>query len=285
MQLDPNLKAAFEALLRDRQTDPALLAEAMILPAEDYLGELMPVVDVDGIHAARQFTRRCLAQQLQALFQENYERLNNSEPYVSSAPAMAARSLKNLCLSYLAELEPGQQLAVRQFSTCDNMSDSMAAMASLVFSDSALAAATLQQFEQRWADDALVMDKWFSLQAAKPGANAVQRVEGLRQHAAFSLSNPNRVRSVVGAFAISNPTGFHVASGLGYRWLADRVIELNRLNPQTASRMAGAFNQLKRYDENRQFLMTEELNRIAAIPELSGDVAEIVHNALGRDKA
>ncbi len=282
MQLDPNLSKAFEALLQDQQTDPALLAEAMYLPAEDYLGEQMAVIDVDGIHAAREFTRRKLAEQLQDLFKARFQQLNTGQPYSNSAAAMAERSLKNVCLSFLAELEWGQQLALQQFSNCDNMSDSMAALAALVYVDSAHASEVLQQFEQRWTEDALVMDKWFALQAIKPGDGAVQRVEQLLQHQAFSMTNPNRVRSVVGAFAMSNPTGFHAASGAGYRWLADRVIELNRINPQIASRMAAAFNQIKRYDAGRQALMTRELKRIADVPELSGDVAEIVNSALGQ---
>jgi len=125
------------------------------------------------------------------------------------------------------------------------------------------------------------MDKWFALQATKPGAGAVQGLERLMQHSAFSLNNPNRVRSLVGAFAMSNPTGFHDVSGEGYRWLAERVMELDPINPQIASRMVGAFNQLKRYDDHRQSLMTRELKRIAAVPELSGEVAEIIQNALG----
>ncbi len=280
MQLDTNLTAAFKTLLQDQQTDPALLAEAMYLPAEDYLGDQMQVVDVEGIHAAREFTRRGLAEQWQDLFLAIYQRLNTGETFNTSAAAMAARSMKNVCLTYLAQLEGGDRLASQQFAGCDNMTDSMTALAALVYAGSPLAAAALEQFEQRWKDDALVMDKWFSLQAAKPGADASLRVERLLQHPAFSLTNPNRVRSVVGAFAMSNPTGFHAASGAGYRWLADRVIELNRINPQVASRQVSAFNQLRRYDADRQALMTRELQRIAATPQLSGDVAEIVSNAL-----
>jgi aminopeptidase N len=284
-QLDPSLSAAFRALLQDHQTDPALLAEAMHLPAEDYLGELMEVVDVDGIHAARQFTRKALAMELEELFRAVYGRFNNGEDYDNSASAMAGRSLKNVCLSYLSEVEGGDLLAHEQFKACDNMTDSMSALAAVVYSDSRLAEELLQQFELRWSGEALVMDKWFALQATKPGSEAASRVERLQMHPAFSLGNPNRVRSVVGAFAMSNPTGFHASSGAGYRWLADRVIELNRINPQVASRMAGAFNQLKRYDAERQAQMTQELNRIAAIPDLSGDVAEIVLNALGQNRA
>jgi aminopeptidase N len=279
--LDPHLTEAFQALLQDRETDPALLAEALYLPSEDYLGEQMSVVDVDGIHAARQFTRRALARQMPELFKANYARLNDGKAYENTAIAMARRSLKNTCLSYIVELAEGELLAQQQFRDCDNMTDSMAALAAMVYADTPHADEALQQFEHRWAKEALVMDKWFALQATKPGPDATLRVDRLLQNPAFSLSNPNRVRSLVGAFAMSNPTGFHAASGAGYCWLADRIIELNRINPQVASRMATAFNQLRRYDANRRALMTRELQRIAAVPDLSSDVAEIISNALG----
>jgi aminopeptidase N len=285
MQLDANLSAAFRTLLEDHDTDPALLAEALHLPAEDYLGEQMEVVDVDGIHAARQFTRRALAETHHDRLRAIYVRLNDGTAYENSAAAMARRSLRNTCLSYLAEAPGSAGLAMTQFQSCDNMTDSMAALASMVYANAPEADEALQQFEQRWADEALVMDKWFSLQATRPGSEASQRVENLRQHHAFSLTNPNRVRSLVGAFSFSNPTGFHAQDGSGYRWLADRVIELNRINPQVASRMASAYNQLRRYDAGRQALMTRELQRIAAIPGLSGDVAEIVSNAMRRNGA
>ncbi len=285
LQLDTNLSAAFMTLLEDHDTDPALLAEALHLPAEDYLGEQMEVIDVDGIHAARQFARRALAETHHDRLRAIYDRLNDGAAYENSAAAMAKRSLKNTCLSYLAEVPASAGLAMAQFRSCDNMTDSMAALASMVYANAPEADEALQHFEQRWADEALVMDKWFSLQATRPGSDASERVESLRQHPAFSLTNPNRVRSLVGAFSFSNPTGFHALDGSGYRWLADRVIELNDINPQVASRMASAYNQLRRYDAGRQALMTRELQRIAAIPGLSGDVAEIVSNAMRRNGA
>ncbi|HET6564392.1 MAG TPA: aminopeptidase N [Xanthomonadales bacterium] len=283
MCLDQNLASAFRALLEDRETDPALLAEALHLPAEDYLAELMSVVDVDGIHAARQFTRRALAAQFHELFATNYDRLNDGAAYEMSAVAAARRSLKNTCLSYLVDVPGGEETAHQQFQSCDNMTDSMAALAAMVYADTTNANEALQQFEQRWAGEALVMDKWFALQATRPGSDASQQVEQLRNHPEFSLANPNRVRSLVGAFAFSNPTGFHARDGSGYHWLADRVIELNGINPQVASRMATAFNQLRRYDPERQALMVQALKRIAAVADLSGDVAEIVNNALGHN--
>ena len=145
------------------------------------------------------------------------------------------------------------------------------------------AAAALSAFEERWRDDALVMDKWFMIQACVPGAATVERVRELMEHPAFSLANPNKVRSLLGAFSTMNPTGFHANNGEGYRLHADQVIRLNALNPQVASRMAGAFNGWTRYDEPRQRLMRGELTRISAMDGLSPEVAEIVHNALGMD--
>jgi aminopeptidase N len=124
------------------------------------------------------------------------------------------------------------------------------------------------------------MDKWFVMQAVKPGSNTVNTVRKLMDHSAFSIQNPNKVRSLVGAFSMLNPTGFHAADGSGYAFHADRVIELDGLNPQIAARMVAAFNRWKRYDEDRKVLMKAELQRIASVKNLSGDVSEIVNNAL-----
>ena len=143
-----------------------------------------------------------------------------------------------------------------------------------------MAGSALSEFEIRWREDALVMDKWFIMQATKPGPGTVNRVRELMQHPAFSIQNPNKVRSLIGVFAMSNPTGFHAADGSGYTFHADRVIELDGLNPQIAARMAAAFNRWKRYDDGRKKLMKAQLQRIAAVENLSGDVSEIINNAL-----
>jgi len=280
MQLEPELTDAFAALLGDTGNDPALLAEAMKLPGEDYLAEQMGVIDVDGIHQARRFVRRALAKILAGSFEDVYTRLNRDEAYDHSAPSVARRSLKNLCLSFLVETPAGIGLAEQQLSGSNNMTDTLAALASLVYSRADAAGQAMAAFESRWKKDSLVMDKWFSLNATRPGADTVDRVAALMAHPAFSLTNPNKVRSLIGAFANANPTGFHALSGAGYRFVADRVIELNRLNPQTAARIVVAFNRWKRYDPVRQDLMKKELGRIAATDNLSSDVAEIVGNAL-----
>jgi aminopeptidase N len=279
-ELSDNLVDAFHGLLRDLVADPALLAEAMKLPDEEYLGEQMAVVDVDGIHAARQFIRRGLAARLEDAFRVRYEAATVTGPYSKDPEAIAHRALRNVCLSYLAETGSGGELCRAQLADSDNMTDALAALGSLVRTADPSATKALAEFERQWKNDALVMDKWFAMQATQPGHGTVNRVRELMQHPAFSMNNPNKVRSLVGAFCMLNPTGFHAPDGSGYEFLADRVIELNGMNPQVAARMVSAFNRWKRFDPERQVLMRGALERIAAQTSLSPDVAEIVSNAL-----
>ena len=176
MLLDQGLIDAFRTLLQDRDTDPALLAEAMILPGEEYLAEQMDEVDVDGIHAARNFVKRSLADTMQPMFMSRYGELNDAKPYDNSSASMARRSLKNVCLSYLLESEEGAGLAETQLSASDNMTDTLAALRGLVWAGTPAAGPALEAFEQRWRNDALVMDKWFAIQATKPGPGTVNIV-------------------------------------------------------------------------------------------------------------
>jgi aminopeptidase N len=281
MKLSSSLLEAFSGILADQQADPALIAEAMTLPDEDYLADQMDVVDVDGIHAARGFVKKELAMGLSTLLSTRYTELSDGLPYNKSPAAMACRSLKNVCLSYLLETDAGEAIAMAQLESSDNMTDTLAAIKGLVFAGVEAAETALAEFESKWQTDALVMDKWFAMQAIKPGSGTVNRVKDLMAHPAFSIENPNKVRSLLGVFAMLNPTGFHAADGSGYTFHADRVIELDAINPQIAARMASAFNRWKRYDEGRKSKMQAELKRIAAVENLSGDVSEIVSNALG----
>ena len=193
---------------------------------------------------------------------------------------MARRSLRNACLAYLLQCEGGDALAMEQLQASDNMTDTLAALQGLVWARAPGAEEALDRFEQRWRDDALVMNKWFSIQASIPGADTVERVRSLLRHPAFSLGNPNKVRSLIGVFSLMNQTGFHAADGSGYRLLSEQVIQLDALNPQIAARMVGAFNPWTRYDAGRQALMKTELQNIAGAEGLSSDVGEIVGNAL-----
>jgi aminopeptidase N len=280
MELDQRLLPAFGGLLSDHDADPALLAEALMMPSEEYLSEQMEVVDVDGIHQARMFVREALAAALEPLFRQRFDELCDGQAYDKSPLAMARRSLKGVCLAYLACTGDGEQLAGSLLQSSDNMTETLAAIKAMIFADLPAADAALADFEQRWKDDPLVMDKWFSLQAVRPGPSTINRVTELLDHPAFSIRNPNKVRSLIGVFAMANPTGFHAADGSGYRFHADQVIALNAINPQVAARMASAFNRWKRYDTDRQALMKSELARIAATDGLSPDVYEIVSKAL-----
>ncbi len=280
MQLGRGLPDAFRELLTDRLADPALVAESMALPDEEYLAEQMTVIDVDGIHAARDFVRSALAGELHRELQSCHAALAATGPYDKSPAAMARRSLRNTCLSYLVHTSGGFALAEAQLSRSDNMTDTLAALQGLVHNEAPQAPAALADFEERWRGDALVMDKWFTIQACVPGDGTVERVRRLTGHPAFSITNPNKVRSLLGAFSTMNPTAFHARSGAGYRLHAEQVIALNALNPQVAARMAASFNAWTRYDADRQSLMRAELSRIASARGLSPDVSEIVHNAL-----
>jgi aminopeptidase N len=280
MVLEKGLEQAFSGLLSDRVADPALLAEALSLPAEDYLAEQMDVIDVDGIHAAKQFIRKSLAASLASQLRQRYDELNTHAPYSKSQQAVAGRSLKNLCLSYLVTLEGGEALAREQFESSDNMTDTLAALRGMVIEGFECTAGALSSFEEKWKDDALVMDKWFSIQAIRPAHDTVRQVRELMKHSAFSIRNPNKVRSLIGAFSFANPTGFFAPDGSGIRFHAQRVIELDAINPQVAARMVSAFNRWKRHDAGRKALMKEALKQIAAVPGLSPDTSEIVNSAL-----
>jgi aminopeptidase N len=281
MEVGRGLVEAFRTLLEDTGSDPALVAEAIMLPGEDYLAEQMDVVDVDGIHSARTFVKTTLATELKDLFQRRYASLDDVAVYDKSPASIARRSLKNTCLSYLLKTGGGEALAEAQLAASDNMTDTLSALSGLVWAGASSAAAALSAFEQRWKDDALVMDKWFAIQASRPGEETLEVVRTLMEHPAFSITNPNKVHSLIGAFSMANPTGFHVVGGAAYRFHASRVIELDSLNPQLASRMASAFNQWQRYDQGRQALMKIELERIAAVDGLSPGVFEIISKALG----
>jgi len=278
--LPETLKTAVRSMLTDLQSDPALLGEALRLPGEDYLAELMEEVDVDGIHQACEFIRKSLAGSLEQEFRACYGRMKDGAAYSNSPEAIGRRCLGNVCLAYLTTRDSAGDLAQRQLESSDNMTDTLAAISALVYSGSDNATAALADFEARWRDNRLVMDKWFSIQAARPSADTVDCLDELMEHPSFSYTNPNKVRAVVGIFAMANPTGFHAAHGRGYEFVADQVIALDKLNPQLAARMASAFNSWKRYDKERRALMAKQLERIQAGSSLSPDVSEIVNNAL-----
>lgn len=259
------------------------------LPSEAYLGEQQQRVEVDTNHRERRRVLLSLAQALEPQWHTLYGRCQQALQGLGrdvSARAIALRSLKNRALHYLMQLPNAEYwtLCRDQFAHAENMSDVFSALIALVHSDFADLAdvrrQVLEQFYQRWQGEALVVNQWLSVQAADPSAGALQRVKALVDSPAFDIKNPNKVRSVIGVFAQQNMVNFHAADGAGYEFLADQIVRLNRQNPQIAARLLTPLSKWRRYDEQRQKLMREQLQRIAASDQLSKDVFEVVHKSL-----
>ncbi len=280
-KVDPRLVRAFATSLERAADDPALAARALSLPSSAYLGQQMPVIDVEGIRHALDHVRDGLGIALRDRWLGTY-RANQDGSYSIETAAIGRRSLKNLALAYPARAGDAQALDLvrAQFANADNMTDSLAALRLLVESNAAGNAEALAAFYERWRNEPLVVNKWFALQAGIEDGQAVERVAGLMTHPAFTLSNPNRVRAVLGTFASGNLLGFHRRDGAGYRLLVDHALDLDRRNPQVAARLASALGRWRRFDEHRQGLMRAELQRIVDAPGLSRDVFEIASKSL-----
>ncbi|WP_353979199.1 aminopeptidase N [Salinicola endophyticus] len=279
--MDVRLVEAYRSLLDEPGDDQAVLAEMLTLPSEAYIAEQQPVVDVDAIHAAREFVRQSLAWALRDAFLAVYRDNQTDEPYAPTPEQIGRRKLKNVALAYLMSIADDEAIALTQaqFAEGGNMTDVRAALTLLAHSDrSDLAEPALKAFGEQWAHDPLVMDQWFTIQVTRPQPDVIERVRFLMEHPAFSLKNPNKVRALIGAFA-QNRVNFHRLDGQGYRLLADVVIELNRLNPEIAARIITPLTRWQRFDEARQALMKAELERIRG-EKLSPNVYEMVERAL-----
>ncbi len=265
----------------DDGTYHALLLD---LPSEEYIAERFAVIPVEEIHWARQWLAGELGRRYRRQLEELYQALCDAAPYRYDPVAAGRRRLKNRCLAVLAATEEEACLAFchRQYREVDNMTDTLAALRQLCHTKNPWRQEVLADFARRWHDDPLVLDKWFALQASAPLPDTLATVQDLMNHPAFSLRNPNRVRALIGTFAHNNPVCFHAADGSGYRFVADQVLALDPLNPQTAARLATCFSRFQRYGENRAQLMRDELERIAGTAGLSRDVAEVVGRSLGR---
>jgi aminopeptidase N len=267
---------AARKLLRD--PDPAFAAEALMLPAETFLAEQMELVDPDRLHESRNALRRVLASVLKEDLLKTHEKLASKPPYSPDSASIGRRALRNLCLGYLGELG-FSALAAAQFRTADNMTEAMAALATLANLDCPEREPALAAFYDKWKHDPLVVDKWLAVQAGSRLPATLNTVRKLLGHPAFDLKVPNRVYALIRTFA-ANHVRFHAADGGGYAFLADQIIALNALNPQVAARMARSFDRWRRFDETRKDHAKRQLERIRDTEKLSKDVAEIVAKAL-----
>ena len=282
LQLNPILIDAFKQVIAHPWDDLSYFSLLLSLPSETYLAEQMPVVDVDAIHTAREFVVLTLAEQLQDRFKALYLDNHRDESGLFDAGAIGRRRIKNTCLAYLGRLEQPDihELAIAAQNTAKNMTDQIAALAVIVNSSHPAKQQCLADFYQQWQSEALVIDKWFALQASSQCSDTFANVQALMLHPAFDLKNPNRVRALIGAFSQANPLHFHAANGQGYRFLADQIIALNTLNPQVASRMLSALTSWRRYDAGRQALMQAQLERIISTDAVSSDVYEVASKSL-----
>ena len=274
---------AMSAIAGDDGLDAAFRALALQLPGEtDIARDIGEDVDPDAIAVARNALRSAIGTALGDTFRSLYGSLADGGPYSPDADAAGRRALRNVALDYLlaAGGEAAEARARNHYFSADNMTDRLAAMTSLVNAAAPAADEALTDFHDRFAGDPLVIDKWFAVQAGAPFAGTLSKVEDLTTHAAFSWSNPNRVRSLIGVFATGNPTQFNRADGAGFEFIANAVLKLDRSNPQVAARLLSAFRSWRALEPERRERAEAALRQVAATTPLSADVQDIVSRSL-----
>ena len=280
---DSGLLDALGAVLGDGTLEPAFIALALTLPGEsDLAREIGRDVDPDAIFAARSALRAVVGDHLAGPLFDHYRRLSESRPYTPDAAGAGRRALRNVCLDLLVATgrPDAVSLAAQQYQAADNMTDRMAALSTLSLRDVPERTAALDDFYSRYGDDPLIVDKWFTLQATIPEPATLDRVKALTGHPAFSFANPNRVRALIHAFALANPKEFNRTDGAGYDFIADTVLALDRKNPQLAARLLSALKSWRMLEPGRRAMAEKALQRVAAAPAPSPDVADIVQRAL-----
>lgn len=266
--------------LADDRLDRAFVAEAVLLPSDSFIGDQMGVVDPDAIFAAREALRSDIGRALLSEWRAAYA-ATEADAFKYTPDAKGKRRLRTVALGYIAASGAGDAdaIAFAQFERADNMTDRQGALMTLVNSDADDRIAALDIFYNRYRDNGLVLDKWFTTQALSTRADTFEQVAELAGHRDFTLTNPNRARALIGAFSM-NQKAFHRADGAGYRFLADQLIALDRINPQTAAKMLPPLGRWRRFDRARGELMRAELDRILSVPGLSKDMLEQVGKSL-----
>lgn len=281
---DPQWMKVHHGILQHKTLNPAMKAMILTLPNLSYLVELTaPNADPDALYAAKKVILSEIALAWHDELYSFYCQYQTPGVYQYTTENADRRTLKNLCLAYLLEsAKPPKEmieLVVKQWKNANNMTDAFAAISIISNIDVPERQEMLQEFYDRWQHDPLVIDKWLRVQATSILPNTLDTVKGLMKHPAFSINNPNKVYSLIGGFT-SNLVRFHEPSGLGYKFLADTVIELDGKNPQVASRMVNAFTHWRKYEPGRRDKMKLEIERIKSQPKLSPDVYEIVTKSL-----
>ena len=274
----------WEQLLLNSHLDPAFKELIFTLPAETYLHEQVNEVNPQEIHQSRKVFRQSMASSLSDTWQLIYDQHQTLEKYSPSPEQAGKRALKNLALQMIIEAHPskGADLALRQFNASNNMTDRLAALVALVQNAAPQASDCLSMYYKHYETDDLAIDKWFAIQASQQPnlrINLIDQVKLLQSHPAFNLRNPNRVRSLIHAFCMNNPAGFHDVSGKGYQFWSESLLELDKINPQVAARLARAVDHWKRFSPPYKDQMRVCLESVSQ-HRLSNDVSEVIHKAL-----
>ncbi|KAJ1269688.1 hypothetical protein BS78_07G230300 [Paspalum vaginatum] len=279
--LNPKFVEGLGSILRNTSLDKEFIAKAITLPGQGEIMDMMEVADPDAVHAVRNFIKKELALQLKEDLLAAVISNRSSEAYMFDHGSMARRALKNTCLAYLASLnEPDvTELALHEYNSATNMTEQFAALAALSQNPGQARDDALLDFYNKWQDEYLVVSKWFALQATSDIPGNVANVEKLLSHPAFDLRNPNKVYSLIGGFC-GSAVNFHAKDGSGYKFLGEIVLQLDKINPQVASRMVSAFSRWRRYDETRQALAKAQLEMIVSANGLSENVYEIASKSL-----
>nr|XP_040245878.1 puromycin-sensitive aminopeptidase isoform X6 [Aegilops tauschii subsp. strangulata]XP_040245879.1 puromycin-sensitive aminopeptidase isoform X6 [Aegilops tauschii subsp. strangulata] len=281
LALNTKFVDGLRAILQSTSLDKEFIAKAITLPGQGEIMDMMSIADPDAVHAVRTFIKKELAFQLKDDLLAAVTSNRSSEAYAFDHDSVARRALKNTCLAYLASLnEPDvTELALNEYKSATNMTEQFAALAALSQNPGQVREDALLDFYNKWQQDYLVVSKWFALQATSDIPGNVVNVQKLLAHPAFDMRNPNKVYSLIGGFC-GSPVSFHAKDGSGYKFLGEVVLQLDKINPQVASRMVSAFSRWRRYDETRQALAKAQLEMIISANGLSENVYEIALKSL-----
>ena len=280
--VDESFITALASLIKGNY-DPAFVAQALSLPSEqDLAREIARDVDPDAIHQARQALKIAIGKGLETQLLEIVKRADLQAPFKPDAEGSGQRALNALALDYLVTMDAAQhgERAMQSFKQSKDMTNRFAALSTLSSIKGHLRDEALSAFYAQFVDDPLVIDKWFALQAIIPEAETLERVRSLMSHPAFTMTNPNRLRSLIGSFAMANPTCFNAADGSGYEFLGQLVLEIDKTNPQVAARLLVAFKSWKSLEPQRQQAARRALSHVQSAGDLSTDLRDIVERSL-----
>lgn len=273
------LVEAFGSYLSLSDIDPTFVSRAIVLPAESYIGNQMKEFDIDAVSHARKEVRKAFATRYQTELKALYDQLNTNKPFSAAPQEAGKRALKNVALGYLSLLPAYSNLAQKQYQSATNLTDQIAALSALINNHLPYKEEALKDFYETFKKDAIVINRWLALQAFADGEDVLENVKALTKTDVFSITNPNKLRSLVGAFA-RNLKPFHKIDGSGYAFLADYVIQVDALNPKMAQDLARLFADWRHFNPVRQQLIQKELNRILQTPHLSINLQETVTKML-----